>query len=166
MAKSSTSGFTTRSAAVSFARKDRRDVASNRGGVPYSYTSTAEWLKKIGKHADLKIHEIVFANELTWRNADAIRGGIQKIWGVMCACIARGLETEGILPGGLKVRRRAPGLARRLQAKAAADPLSGMDWLNVFAIAVNEENAAGGRVVTERLRMARPASCRRWRNTI
>ncbi len=131
-----------------FIREEGQAQSSDdRGGVPYSYTSSAELLE-IGEREGLKIHEIVFANELTWRNADAIRAGIQEIWGVMCACIARGLETEGILPGGLKVRRRAPGLARRLQAKAAADPLSGMDWLNVFAIAVNEENAAGGRVVT------------------
>ncbi len=119
----------------------------DRAGVPYSYTSSAELLE-IGERERLKIHEIVFANELTWRNAEAIRAGIQKIWGVMCASIARGLETEGILPGGLRVRRRAPGLARKLRAKSNADPLSGMDWLNVFAMAVNEENAAGGRVVT------------------
>jgi L-serine dehydratase len=121
--------------------------SDDRSGAPYSYASSAELLE-IGEREGLKIHEIVFANELTWRSADAIRGGIQKIWSVMCASIARGLETEGILPGGLKVRRRAPGLARKLQAKSTADPLSGMDWLNVFAIAVNEENAAGGRVVT------------------
>ncbi|MGA7234807.1 MAG: L-serine ammonia-lyase [Bryobacteraceae bacterium] len=131
-----------------FIREEGQAQSSDdRSGVPHSYTSSAELLE-IGEREGLKIHEIVFANELTWRSAEAIRGGIHKIWGVMCASIARGLETEGILPGGLKVRRRAPGLARRLQAKAAADPLSGMDWLNVFAIAVNEENAAGGRVVT------------------
>ncbi len=121
--------------------------ADDRSGVPYCYTSSAELLE-IGEREGLRIHEIVFANERTWRDADAIHSGIQKIWGVMCACIARGLETEGILPGGLKVRRRAPGLARKLQVKTAPDQLSGMDWLNVFAIAVNEENAAGGRVVT------------------
>jgi L-serine dehydratase len=121
--------------------------ADDRAGVPYSYTSSAELLE-IGERKGLKIHEIVFANELTWRNAESIRAGIQKIWGVMCASIARGLETEGILPGGLRVRRRAPGLARKLQSKLESDPLSGMDWLNVYAMAVNEENAAGGRVVT------------------
>ncbi len=119
----------------------------DRSGVPYSYTSSAELLET-GESRGLKIHQIVFANELTWRDADAIRAGIQKIWDVMSACIARGLETEGILPGGLHVRRRAPGMARRLRARTTPDPLSGMDWLNVFAIAVNEENAAGGRVVT------------------
>jgi L-serine dehydratase len=118
-----------------------------RAAVPYSYTSAAELLE-IGDQRALKIHEIVFANELTWRGADEIRVGIRKIWGVMSACIERGLATEGILPGGLKVRRRAPGLARKLRARTVPDPLGGMDWLNVYAIAVNEENAAGGRVVT------------------
>ncbi len=121
--------------------------ADDRTGVPYSYTSAAELLE-IGERQGLKIHEIVFANELTWRSAEAIRAGIQKIWGVMCASIARGLETEGILPGGLRVRRRAPALSRKLQSRSIPDPLGGMDWLNVYAMAVNEENAAGGRVVT------------------
>jgi L-serine dehydratase len=115
--------------------------------VPYCYQSSAELLE-IGEKEHLKIHEIVFANELAWRSADEIRTGIQRIWRIMSDCIARGLETEGTLPGGLNVRRRAPGLARKLQARTTQDPLSGMDWLNVFAIAVNEENAAGGRVVT------------------
>ena len=121
--------------------------ADARTAVRYSYSSSAELLD-IGERHSLKIHEIVFANEQTWRAPEAIRSGIQKIWDVMAACIARGLETEGTLPGGLHVRRRAPGMSRKLQARTTQDPLTGMDWLNIYAIAVNEENAAGGRVVT------------------
>jgi len=71
-----------------------------------------------------------------------------RIWEVMQACVQRGLETEGVLPGGLNVKRRAPRMARRLQQSGPGDPLAPMDWVNVFAMAVNEENAAGGRVVT------------------
>jgi L-serine dehydratase len=131
-----------------FIREEGQTASTDeRSGVPYSYISSAELLET-GQRQNLKIHEIVFANELTWRGAEAIRSGIHKIWDVMSACIARGLETEGILPGGLHVRRRAPAMSRKLRARTTQDPLGGMDWLNVFAIAVNEENAAGGRVVT------------------
>ena len=78
-----------------------------------------------------------------------VRERLLTIWGVMNACIERGLSTEGILPGGLKVRRRAPRVLARLQARQGdTDPLVAMDWVNAFAMAVNEENAAGGRVVT------------------
>ena len=66
----------------------------------------------------------------------------------MKACVDRGIATEGILPGGLKVRRRAPGLHRILSVNKSVDPLAAMDWVNLFALAVNEENAAGSRVVT------------------
>ena len=125
----------------------RSETAGERAPAPYPYSSSKELLE-IGDTRRLKIHEIVFANELAWRGADEIRDGIRKIWDAMSACIARGLNTEGILPGGLHVRRRAPGLARKLEARSGQDPLGGMDWLNVYAIAVNEENAAGGRVVT------------------
>jgi L-serine dehydratase len=77
-----------------------------------------------------------------------VRERVQKIWSVMNACIDRGLITEGILPGGLNVRRRAPRLLAKIQARKVRDPLDAMDWVNAFAMAVNEENAAGGRVVT------------------
>ena len=73
---------------------------------------------------------------------------LNNIWLTMRACIERGIRTEGILPGGLKVRRRAPALYKKLIAEKSADPLQVMDWVNLFALAVNEENAAGGRVVT------------------
>ena len=123
------------------------DSGGERAPVPYPYTSSSELLE-LGERHRLKIHEIVFANELAWQPADEIHAGIQKIWRVMTGCIERGLATEGTLPGGLNVVRRAPALARRLLARPTQDPLSGMDWLNAYAIAVNEENAAGGRVVT------------------
>ncbi len=131
-----------------FVREEGQSESSEeRARGPYPYASSEELLE-LGRRLGLKIHEIVFANELAWRSAEEIHAGIQKIWSVMTACIERGLATEGTLPGGLNVVRRAPALARKLRAPKTPDPLGGMDWLNVFAIAVNEENAAGGRVVT------------------
>ncbi|MFZ1411471.1 MAG: L-serine ammonia-lyase, partial [Micropruina sp.] len=83
------------------------------------------------------------------RTQDEVRVGVARIWEVMQACIAPGIETEGRLPGMLHVKRRAPELARRLELEVGSvDPLRGTDWLTLYALAVNEENAAGGRVVT------------------
>jgi L-serine dehydratase len=115
--------------------------------VPYPFHSGAELLR-IGEERGLRIDEIMLANECAWRNDANVRSGIERIWTVMRECTRRGLETEGTLPGGLNVRRRAPALLRKLTAQANGSPFSAMDWLNVFAMAVNEENAAGGRVVT------------------
>ncbi|HWC99660.1 MAG TPA: L-serine ammonia-lyase [Candidatus Sulfopaludibacter sp.] len=115
--------------------------------VPYPFTSGADLLE-LGAVHGLRIHEMMFANERAWRSEEEIRGGIRRIWAVMQECTRRGLATEGILPGGLNVQRRAPARLRKLEASRSPDPLSLMDWLNVFAMAVNEENAAGGRVVT------------------
>jgi L-serine dehydratase len=114
--------------------------------VPYPFGSGAELLR-LGAEQGLRIDEIVLANEKAWRSQDEVLAGIQRIWAVMQECTRRGLETEGILPGGLNVRRRAPALLRKLTGQLRG-PLSSMDWLNVLAMAVNEENAAGGRVVT------------------
>src|SRR5207249_9386072 len=83
-----------------------------------------------------------------WHTEQEIREYVQRIWKVMQDCMARGLATEGILPGGLNVRRRAPRLAKKLGESGSGDLLAPMDWVNVYAMAVNEENAAGGRVVT------------------
>jgi L-serine dehydratase len=113
----------------------------------YPFRSAAELLS-IGDEKDLPVHLIVLTNELAWRPLDEIRSGVRRIWKAMLDCTARGLETRGELPGGLHVQRRAADMAERLAHKGSNDPLSGMDWLNVWAIAVNEENAAGGRVVT------------------
>jgi len=114
---------------------------------PYPFSSAAEMLK-MGDEHHLLIWQVMLENEKAWREEAAIRAYVNRIWEVMRACVARGLATEGILPGGLKVRRRAPQLKRKLEQQNPADPLAPMDWVNVFAIAVNEENAAGGRVVT------------------
>jgi L-serine dehydratase len=96
----------------------------------------------------LPIWKIVLENERTWHSETAIGEYIDRIWRVMRECTSRGLETEGILPGGLNVRRRAPWLRKKLEKEDNADPLAIIDWVNAFAMAVNEENAAGGRVVT------------------
>jgi L-serine dehydratase len=90
------------------------------------------------------------ANERHWRSEADIDAGLLRIWQVMQACVARGCATDGVLPGAFKVKRRAAALQRQLAAAAAgpADPLLVLDWVNLFALAVNEENAAGGRVVT------------------
>ena len=115
--------------------------------VPYPFDSADELLR-LCEGRGLAIWEVALENEKTWHAEYEIREYIGRIWSVMQACVKRGLRTEGILPGGLKVRRRAPNLARKLEAGASSDPLAPMDWVNVYAMAVNEENAAGGRVVT------------------
>ncbi len=113
---------------------------------PYPFGSGAELLS-LGERHSLRIDQMMLANELAWRGEAEVHAGIRRIWDVMQECTRRGLETEGILPGGLNVRRRAPAQLRKLSARPDG-PFSSMDWLNVFAMAVNEENAAGGRVVT------------------
>lgn len=114
---------------------------------PHPFSSAADLLR-IGDELSLPFWQIVLENEKAWRAEEAVRNYIERIWHVMQECVTRGLKTEGILPGGLNVRRRAPQLARKLGQVGSSDPLTPMDWVNVFAMAVNEENAAGGRVVT------------------
>jgi L-serine dehydratase len=96
------------------------------------------------------IATLQFENELTWRPEGDVREGLRAIWSTMDGCIERGCRREGVLPGGLKVPRRAPALKRRLHAAGTpgSDPLAALDWVNLWALAVNEENAAGGRIVT------------------
>jgi L-serine dehydratase len=115
--------------------------------VPYPFKSAADLLR-IGEEKQLAIWQIVLENETTRRDEAEIRTFVERIWNTMHASMLRGLQTEGILPGGLNVRRRAPRFARKLEQAGDRDPLHAMDWVNVFAMAVNEENAAGGRVVT------------------
>ena len=103
------------------------------------------------KREGLPISGVMIENEKAWRSEAEIRARLLLIWKVMQECVAHGTETDGILPGGLKVRRRAADMHRRLLANPEAglrDPLTALDWVNLYAIAVNEENAAGGRVVT------------------
>jgi len=118
--------------------------------VPYPFTSGAELLSLCKQHS-LSISQLMWANERTWRSDDEIHTGLQTIWRVMRECVQRGLSRQGELPGPYKVQRRAPLLAAQLRERAErtlADPLSVLDWVNVYAFAVNEENASGGRVVT------------------
>jgi L-serine dehydratase len=116
--------------------------------VPFPFTSGAELLAWCDRTA-LPISCVMLANEMATRPGDEVRGHLARIWAVMQECVAAGCATEGTLPGGLGVRRRAPELHRSLSAAGAdADPLHVVDWLNLFALAVNEQNAGGGRVVT------------------
>ncbi|MCX5747700.1 MAG: L-serine ammonia-lyase [Proteobacteria bacterium] len=117
--------------------------------VPYPFDSGADLLAHAAEHG-LGLSTLMLENEKTFAPEADIRARVMEIWAAMEACVKRGCEREGILPGGLKVKRRAAALHRRLKVDATAqhDPLVIMDWVNLFALAVNEENAAGGRVVT------------------
>ncbi|WP_128430523.1 L-serine ammonia-lyase [Streptomyces cyaneus] len=109
--------------------------------------STGDELLRLTKETGLSISALMLENEKAWRTEEEIRAGLLEIWRVMEACVARGLGREGILPGGLKVRRRAAAAARALRSEG--DPAArAMEWVTLYAMAVNEENAAGGRVVT------------------
>ena len=120
------------------------DVADE---VPYSFKNAKELLEKAEK-ANLRFSAVIKENELTWRTAAEIDKEILHIWQVMQDCIQNGFQHEGVLPGGLNVKRRAPDMYKRLNQSKIIDGLQAMDWLTVYALAVNEENAAGGRVVT------------------
>jgi L-serine dehydratase len=116
--------------------------------LPYPFTTGVELCRLAAEHR-LSISEVMLANETVWRPAAEVRAGLLDIWQVMQDCITAGYGHDGLLPGGLKVRRRAPELYRMLTDESASlDPLRVMDWVNLYALAVNEENAAGGRVVT------------------
>jgi L-serine dehydratase len=115
--------------------------------VPYPFTNGAELLEQ-ANGAGLAIWELMLENESALRPREDVTNGVHRLWSVMSDCVNRGLSTEGILPGGLNVRRRAHRVMERIKARTAPDPLDAMDWVNAFAMAVNEENAAGGRVVT------------------
>ena len=120
------------------------DVADE---VPYSFKNAKELLEKAEK-ANLRFSAVIKENELTWRTAVEIDKEILHIWQVMQDCIQNGFQQEGVLPGGLNVKRRAPDMYKKLNQSKIIDGLQAMDWLTVYALAVNEENAAGGRVVT------------------
>ena len=118
--------------------------------LPYHF-STGDQLLALCRRQGMSISELMMANEKTWRTEDEIRERILHIWSVMQQCVERGAQQEGTLPGGMKIQRRAAGMYRSLTSrpeKTLQDPLSIMDWVNFYALAVNEENAAGGRVVT------------------
>ncbi len=124
-------------------------VGREERAVPHPFRSGEELLQRCAR-SGLSIARLMYENELAARDDAGLRDGLLNIWSAMQACVRRGIESDdAVLPGGLSVRRRAPALYRRLQArKASADPLEVIDWVSLYALAVNEENAAGGRVVT------------------
>jgi L-serine dehydratase len=116
--------------------------------VGYPFRTGDELLGRC-RESRLPISDLMLANERAWRSEAEIRAGLLRIWHVMQECVRAGCSTPGVLPGGLKVRRRAPDLLRKLAAEDGQDdPIRGLDWVTLYALAVNEENASGGRVVT------------------
>jgi L-serine dehydratase len=115
--------------------------------VRYPFDS-ADQLLESAKREGLELHELVLENEAAFRDEAQTRAALLRIWSVMQGCIEHGFAAQGLLPGVLKVRRRAPKLYRQLTEADAPSPMQVMDWVNAFALAVNEENAAGGRIVT------------------
>ncbi|MEN5091087.1 L-serine ammonia-lyase [Pseudomonas protegens] len=123
----------------------------DRSELPYDFSSAVELLSLCQQH-NMRVAELMLANEKVWRSEAEIRSGLMVLWRAMQDCVEQGLKHEGILPGGLNVRRRAAKLHRSLQElnkpNVIGSTLSAMEWVNLFALAVNEENAAGGRMVT------------------
>jgi L-serine dehydratase len=115
--------------------------------VRFPFTTGAELLGICAREG-ISVSEVMLANEAAWRSEAEIREGMLHLWSVMAECVRSGFGREGVLPGGLRVPRRAPALYRDLSAQGYDDPLHVMDWVNLYALAVNEENASGGRVVT------------------
>jgi L-serine dehydratase len=129
------------------ARGDEPEVSNQEGEPPFPFASGAELLELAEKNS-MTIAELVSRNEQQWRSGEEVTERLMAIWSAMQSCVARGLRTEGVLPGPLSVTRRAPKLCKKLDERQTPGGLFAMDWVNIFAIAVNEENAAGGRVVT------------------
>lgn len=130
------------------AAEDR--IVADTTDLPYPFHSGDELLAQC-ERSGLSIAELMYANEQVWRTPEQINSGLDEIWNAMQACVVRGIREKGTLPGGLHVARRAPALHNELSSRPEAamrDPLTTLDWVNLYALAVNEENAAGGRVVT------------------
>src|SRR5689334_5793332 len=127
-----------------FVVEEGEEPATDPAVLPLPFVSGADLLAY-----DRPLSEVMLENERVWRTDGEIRDGLLRIWRVMRGCVERGLRAEGVLPGGLGVKRRAPRIWRDLVRQPDADdPLHVIDWVNLYALAVNEENAAGGRVVT------------------
>ena len=134
---------------VSEGHTDDPVIAESPVELPYPFESGAELLELCARH-DISIADLMLANERAWRPEADIRSGLLEIWHAMQACVKKGCEGSGLMPG-LKVKRRAADLYQQLSSQPEAalrDPLTIMDWVNLYALAVNEENAVGGRVVT------------------
>ena len=129
------------------ARGDEPEASELDSEALHEY-ATSEQLLAVAAEAGLDIASLVLENECQWRSPVEVERRLKAVWEAMDACIERGMRTEGVLPGKLAVVRRAPKLARRLRGRGEPSALDAMEWVNTFAIAVNEENAAGGRVVT------------------
>jgi L-serine dehydratase len=130
------------------AAEDR--IVADTTPLPHPFASGDELLAEASR-SGLTIARLMFENEQAWRSADEVREGLRELWLAMQSCVQRGIRSSGTLPGGLHVARRAPALFAELSTKPEAamrDPLTVLDWVNLYALAVNEENAAGGRVVT------------------
>ena len=126
----------------------RPAIVEDRTPVRFPFRTGEELLART-RETGLRISDVMLANELSWRSEAEVRAGLLHIWSVMQQCLQRGTRTPGVLPGGLKVRRRAQALRAQLEAHPDdTDPLRAMEWVTLYALAVNEENAAGGRVVT------------------
>ncbi|MGY1424107.1 L-serine ammonia-lyase [Lysobacter sp. A289] len=130
------------------AAEDR--IVADTSAVPYPFSSGDELLAR-AEETGLTIAQMMYANEQVWRTPAEIDAGLDELWAAMQSCVERGIRSPGTLPGGLRVGRRAPRLHADLTERPPSDhddPLTMLDWVNLFALAVNEENAAGGRVVT------------------
>ncbi|MGY0558787.1 L-serine ammonia-lyase [Lysobacter sp. A421] len=130
------------------AAEDR--IVADTSTVPYPFSSGDELLAR-AEETGLTIAQMMYANEQVWRTPAEIDAGLDELWAAMQSCVERGIRSPGTLPGGLRVGRRAPRLHADLTERPPSehdDPLTMLDWVNLFALAVNEENAAGGRVVT------------------
>ncbi|WP_435154931.1 L-serine ammonia-lyase [Amycolatopsis sacchari] len=126
--------------------RGERGVVEDSTSLPHPFTTGGELLA-LCREEGVPISEIMLRNELAWRPRAEVEAGLLRIWDVMTQCVRNGLEHDGVLPGGLKVRRRAKALHAKLLSEPG-DSLSAMDWVGLYALAVNEENASGGRVVT------------------
>ncbi|MBE0490569.1 MAG: L-serine ammonia-lyase, partial [Halomonas sp.] len=137
---------------IDAAQAERGELDSDTTELPYDF-QTGDDLLHMCRENGLRISELMLENEKAWRSEAQIRDGLLTIWAAMQACVRKGMEAEGILPGGLNVKRRAKVLYQRMLASEddhslIASTMSAMDWVNLYALAVNEENAAGGRMVT------------------
>ena len=143
-------GFVVTDTELEQMKADRKKPAAAGERVPFPFASAKQMLE-MSERSGLSIAQMKRANEETHMSAEELDAGLDRIWAAMSSCIDRGLKVDGIMPGGLKVRRRARAIHDKLQEEWRSNrinPVLANDWLSVYAMAVNEENAAGGRVVT------------------
>lgn len=143
-------GFVVTDTELEQMRADKKKPAASGERIPFPF-ATAKQMLEMSERSGLSIAQMKRANEETRMSSDELDAGLDRIWAAMSSCIDRGLKVDGIMPGGLKVRRRARAIHDKLQEEWRSNrinPLLANDWLSVYAMAVNEENAAGGRVVT------------------